>query len=253
MYNPDPNGIVLVKVGSVWEILSDWSSFGIDDAEPEASQPAQSLDKSTPRGAASFGKPDLPDVTIPLAPPEMASPAMEAIRDAYWAGEDVELQGWFGTYREVGESTSGTSGPDVLIDAASREFRLSGSAGAGIPATFGSSDAQPGDFWRRNQFVSIGSVVYRLGHFVDSTKRRVNRVGTLASDIVTPDKTALADVTPATDAYKVHEWIARQTIRMRPTGGAGIGSDTSGLTAALSGTCVSPPVLDYAFKEADGY
>ena len=251
MYAPGSAGFLLVKVGTTWEPLSEFTDFAINHTAPATTPATAPLDRGVSAQAATPGRVTPGVLSCSLGPPDAAGPAFRTFRQAAIDKTTVELQAWLGHFKEVGSQAAGANATTLAIDASAGEITLArkGTGNDAVPVTFGESDQQPGDFWDRGQIVALAGVAYHLGTWQSGTKRKVTRLGTIASGIVTPDDTALADVN-ASDAFTVNEYVLRITAKGEPQTGGDLTAAAGGLTTAMSVQLSAFEVIDYALKDA---
>ena len=151
-----------------------------------------------------------------------------------------------GRAKKVGPD--GATTVSVAIDKASGLLTLGGTAGGGVPTTFGASDLSPGDFWDWGKYLVLDGVAYHLGEWQSTTTRKVSRVGAVASMIVTPDDTALDDEA-ASSAFECWEYVHRQAVRGTARTGADTSFSSAGKTRSLSLQLAAFEVEDYTLKD----
>ena len=233
LYTPGANGMSEVNLGSDaggFQYLSDVTSFDLAHTQPPTTTPEESIDATVGAGTPSIGSPSAGTATWNFRP-DIASDAFRYVANQYRAGQNADFRVTLGEQRTV--ETASSSSVTVEIDASERELEVAGTATNDIANTFGSSDLQPAEPWRRGLVIVIADVAYHLGPWKTATTRHISRLGAVAGGIVTPDAVALADVAAGGD-WVLYEYGYRITFAGRVLQGADVSAATGGLTSTMA-------------------
>ena len=238
MHVIQPDGYLLIKVGDRFRPLSAISSAEITHNEPPVTEPEQSIDLNAPAGASSVGSPTPGSLTGELSPPDVGSPAAQAVQSAFWNRTEVEFEAYLGQYRAAATSTSGANAVTVALSTTGiLTLATKGTGSDTISSTFGTSESNPGPLWDQAQILEVGTRAYRVGEFLTSATRRVDDLGVIDSDEVAVPSTptqSVATAVPASDAWTLHEPMLHISGRGRPTVGGDLSWGTDGLSATFT-------------------
>ena len=204
MYQPAPEVVAYVGIGggtSTYVELAEATSSGISHVEGQQGQPTRGISRKVPAKAAQAGKPAAGTFSWDLNPGD-ASAAIRDVQAALQSGDKRNFREDEGSARQVHDNTTGVS---IAITAANMRLALTGS---GTGASFGTNLA-PRTPWDRGLIVVTGGIAYFVESILTTTTAEVSRVGAVASNIVTPDDTALGDVA-ATPTWELYEYAVRR-------------------------------------------
>ena len=239
MYQPAPEVVAYIGVGggtSNYCEIAEATSSGITDEEGQAGQATRGISRKVPAKAARAGRATAGTFSWDLNPGD----ASIAIRDAITALQGGLVRNFRedeGSAREVHDNTTGVS---IAITAASDLLTISGS---GTGASLGTNLA-PRTPWDRGLVLVESGIAYFIESILTTTTAEISRIGAVASNVVTPDAVALADVA-ATSTWELYEYAVRREFEGTLTQAAGHSTSPDTRSKTIAGRMSNWPTLSY--------